>query len=93
MVTIIQTTSSVMNNEEVDFQSRTFKYESFSTLINNFESDIPICLDARFSSTMYGTLRPPKTFIKKCVIKSSFHVMYRLKRVDGIETLVRFYVA
>lgn len=95
MVTIIQTTSSIMNNEEIDFQSRTFKYESFSSLIDDFESDIPIRLDDEyFSSTMCGRLRPYRVFIDKCFIKSSYHAMYRLKRIDeGRETLVRFYVA
>lgn len=92
MVNIIQTTSSVMGDKEVDFQSRSFKYESLSELIYDFECNNYVWLGAMYSSTMYGALIPNKTIIEECVIKSHHHVMYRVSNSHGMQCLVRFYV-
>lgn len=73
MIKVIQGNLSIANEVIVDFQMRTFEYESFKKLIDDYESNNDVCLK---NCSMEGRLRPLKSTILHSEIKDDFHVNY-----------------
>jgi hypothetical protein len=84
---IIECDVSFNNHIDGDFQMRTFEYESFDKLINDFETRDDIYI---INSEMEGYLRPRQSKILKTVIKDDFHVEYIIQMHNNT-VKVRFF--
>lgn len=88
MIKVIEGNLSVANEIIVDFQMRTFEYESFEKLIDDFESNKPIYPK---NCSMEGKLRPANSTILYSEIKDDFHVNYVIEHGDR-KTKTMFYM-
>lgn len=86
---ILQCNVTFNNYREGDFQMRSFKYEGFNELLNDFESDKEINIT---NTNSPGLLRPSSSKIIETTVKDEFHAEYLIKTHGNNLVKVRFYL-